>query len=157
MIVTHFFSLTPDELLREADFCSRDAALRAREAALRIREGAVLRQEADLLLRAADLARRQEAQDEAEHLVPTEGDTSVFWDSLLDEPSDDESSLASSTIFTARTESTPSQTAPGTPTAPPHRIPVASPEPASRGDRRAYEVTSPRRTGLVETWCVSRR
>lgn len=77
-------SLTSNELLRHAELSSRDAALRAREADL-------MRLEADLLRREAHLKQREESQDAAERLAFMGPDNSAFWNSLNDQPSDDES------------------------------------------------------------------
>lgn len=150
---------TNDELLREAEFCSRDASLRAREAVLMYKE-------ADLLSREARLRRREERQDEAEQLAFTGGDNSAFWESLEDAPSDDECEIAASISSTGTesdiTTSTLNTPAPLTPPPREHRAtPLArglphTPERVNPRDTRVYQVASPGIRGVAETWWVIR-
>ncbi|KZP10389.1 hypothetical protein FIBSPDRAFT_899803 [Athelia psychrophila] len=149
---------TNDELLREAEFCSRDASLRAREAVLMYKE-------ADLLSREARLRRREERQDEAEQLAFTGGDNSAFWESLEDAPSDDECEIAASISSTGTesdiTTSTLNTPAPLTPPPREHRAtPLArglphTPERVNPRDTRVYQVASPGIRGVAETWATA--
>lgn len=132
--------LTSDELLCHAEFCTRDAALRTREANL-------LQLEADLLRRKASLKRWEESQAMAERMAFMDPDGSTFWESLNDEPSDDESDLTTS-ISSSSTVTNPST--------PPRHPPPTTLEPVDVGSDRVYEVSSPSMQGSTATWCALR-
>lgn len=125
----------------------------------------MLLQEAGQLRRAADLRRREERQDLAEELVFMHSDTSAFWDSLQDAPSEDESDITTSvdesdlttsvsSNYTGSTASPPPRNQPGASLAPTHCDPPATPEPAKLGDARLYAVSSPGRQDIIATWYV---